>query len=321
MIGLKDKYKDYFTIGAAVNPETVISEKDIIIDNFNSITCENQMKFGMLYDKDDNYNCEMADKLYEFAKSNGIKMRGHNFVWHNQTPWHIFDKSKEEVIEILKNHMIHMNERYGDVISCWDVINEAIEDKSSEFLRKSPWLNKLGEDYCKIVFKLAREVLPQNVQLFYNDYNEYVPEKREKIVALIKHINEEEKLVDGIGMQCHVNLYYPTLDLVRETIEMYASMGLRIHITEMDLSYFRFEDRKTIDEPDKRLKELHAKVYGDYFAMFREYKDYIDNVTLWGVSDRYTWLDYFPVHNRKNWPLLFDTLGNPKESYYQVIDF
>lgn len=321
MIGLKDKYKDYFEIGAAVNCETIKADRDIIINNFNSITCENQMKFGVVYREDGTYDFSLADEIYNFARNNNIKMRGHNLVWHNQTPFHIFKKSKEEVEDILRNHIVLMNERYGDVVECWDVINEGVEDKSSEFLRKSPWMDKFGDDYCKQVFKIARELLPADVKLFYNDYNEYVPEKRKKITALIKHINEDEKLVDGIGMQCHVNLYYPTLDLVREAIELYASLGLRIHITEMDLSYFSYDDRNGMDEPDTHLQQMHAKMYGEYFALFREYKEYIDNVTLWGVSDRYTWLDYFPVENRKNWPLLFDTNGNPKESYYRVIDF
>ncbi len=320
MRGLKEVYKDYFKIGAAINSITIQNETDIIKKHFNSITFENQMKYGVLFNDNFEYNFSGADELYNFAKANNLDIRGHNFVWHNQTPYHIFNKSKEEVWQLLTDHIKIMNERYGDKTQCWDVINEAVEDKSSAYLRKSPWLDMFGSDYCRKVFALARSILPDDVQLFYNDYNEYIPEKRDKIIKLIKNINKDEKLVDGVGMQCHVNLYYPTIDLVKEAIEMYASLGLRIHITEMDISHFRFDDTQVLESPDPHLEKLHAKAYGDYFKVFREYSDYIDNVTLWGVSDRYTWLDDFPVKNRKNWPLLFDENGDAKPALYSIMD-
>lgn len=318
---LKDKYKDYFTIGAAINSENIKKEGRIVIEHFNSVTCENHMKFGEIYGEDKKYNYKYADEQYRFARDNGIMMRGHNFVWHNQTPKHIMNNSREEVVEMLRNHMLLMNERYGEMIYAWDVVNEAIEDKSDEYLRKSVWKDKLGEDYIKEIFKLARQCVNPGTELFYNDYNEYVPDKRAKIEKLIRTVNAEEKLIDGMGMQCHVNLYYPGIDLMREAIELYASLGLRIHVTEMDVSYFEFNDKSSMDKPSKELEELHAKVYGDYFALFREYRDYIDNVTIWGISDDYTWLDDFPVKGRKNWPLLFDVNGEPKEAFYRVMDF
>ncbi len=320
MLGLKEVYKDYFKIGAAINSLSLQYDFNILKKHFNSITCENQMKYGVVFRDNFEYEFSGADELYEFAKANNMDVRGHNFVWHNQTPFHIFTKSKEEVWQLLTDHIRIMNERYGDITPYWDVVNEAVEDKSSAFLRKSPWLMMFGEDYCNKVFGLAKSILPDNIQLFYNDYNEYIPEKRDKIVKLIKSINRDEKLVSGIGMQCHVNLYYPSIDLVKEAIELYASLGLRIHITEMDVSHFRFDDKQILNMPNPKLEELHAKAYGEYFKVFREYSEYIDNVTLWGVSDKYTWLDDFPVKNRKNWPLLFDENNQPKPALYSIMD-
>ena len=318
---LKEKYKDYFDVGAAVNNETIRQDKDIILDYFSMITCENEMKYGSILRRDGSYNYSNADEIYAFAKDNGLKMRGHNFVWHNQTAYNIFDNDVEYVIQVFSEHVKNMHERYGDIITAWDVVNEAIEDKSSEYLRKSPWYSKLGDNYIKKIFEIVSGIIPSDVTLLYNDYNEYIPDKREKIIRLIKEVNSDEKLIDAVGMQCHVNLYYPSIDLVRETIELYISLGLRIQITEMDLSYYKFEDKGCMDKPSKELEEKHAKMYGDYFALFREYKDYIDSVTLWGVADSYTWLDDFPVRGRKNWPLLFDENGKPKDSYYRIMDF
>lgn len=320
-MSLKEKYKDYFDIGAAVNNMTVVREAELIKEHFSSVTCENQMKYGVVMKSDGTYKFGHADKIYDFAKENGLKMRGHNFVWHNQTSLQIFDKDEDYVARALADHMRTMHDRYGDIITAWDVVNEAIEDKSSEYLRRSPWKDKFGEDYIRKIFEIASDIIPENVGLFYNDYNEYVPEKLEKIVKMIKSVNSEEKLIDGIGMQCHVNLHFPNIDLMRKAIETYAGLGLRIHITEMDLSMFAFDDQTKLDKPTPEMEAEHARLYGEYFALFREYKDYIDCVTLWGVADNYTWLDYFPVRNRKNWPLLFDVNGQPKEAYYRVMDF
>ena len=317
---LKDKYKDYFYIGAAVNNNTIVNEGEIIKDHFNSVTCENQMKYGFMY-RNGAYNYAPADEIYDFAKKNGILMRGHNFVWHNQTPYELFEKSADEVEEALVKHINLMNERYGDIIYSWDVVNEAIEDKTDGYLRRSVWQDKFGTDYIKKIFKLAKDNLPDNVSRVYNDYNEYVPEKREKIIRMIKEVNAEEKLITGIGFQSHVNLYYPDLDLYRETFEEYIKLGLKISVTELDLSLFEFNDKTKLDAPTPELEEKFSKVYGDLFAIYREYKDHIESVTLWGVSDRYTWLDHFPVRDRKNWPLLFDVDGNPKEAFYRVMDF
>ncbi len=320
-ISLKDKYKDYFDIGAAINNMTAVDDAELILKHFNSVTCENQMKYGVIRKSDGVYATDDADQLYRFAKENGLKMRGHNLVWHNQTALNIFDEDEQHVIDELSGHIKYMNDRYGDIISCWDVVNEAIEDKTSEYLRSTVWLDKLGPDYVKKVFKVASKIIPKGTGLFYNDYNEYIPEKKDKIVKLIKSVNSDEKLIEGMGMQCHVNLYYPTIDLMKEAIETYAGLGLRIHITEMDLSFYNYDDNSKLDSPPVDLLKKQADIYGEYFALFREYSEYIDNVTLWGVSDSYTWLQYFPVFDRKNWPLLFDKEGNPKEAFYKITDF
>ena len=320
-MSLKDKYSSYFDIGAAVNNFTIKQDVELINKHFSTVTCENEMKYGEIIGKDGSYSCDNADEIYLFAKDNGLKMRGHNFVWHNQTSLQIFDKDADYVKKALADHIRFMNDRYGEIITAWDVVNEAIEDKSSEYLRCSPWKDKLGDDYIRTIFEIASDILPKDVVLLYNDYNEYVPEKRAKIIKMINSVNSERKLISGIGMQCHVNLYYPSIDLMRETLEMYAALGLRIHITEMDVSLFEFEDKTVLESPSPELLEKQAILYGEYFALFREYKDYIDNVTLWGVADSYSWLDNFPVRNRKNWPLLFDEDGQPKEAYHRVMDF
>lgn len=321
MLSLKDKYRDYFKVGAAVSNRTIKSHADIISKHFNCITCENEMKYSSVATDEEHYNFSHADRIMEFALNNKLAVRGHTLVWHNQTPeWVFKGADREQLLQRIKTHIATIGGRYQGQVFCWDVVNEAIEDKFGLVLRQSKWLEILGDHFMDDIFRIARELLP-GAQLFYNDYNETNLEKREKIYQTIRNMKKRGIPVDGIGMQCHNNIYGPTADELKRTIELYAGLGVRIHITEMDVSLYEFSDHSKHMEPPADLIEKQAVIYDKYFQIFREYKDYIDCVTLWGVADDATWLDNFPVRNRKNWPLLFDENHNPKEALHRILNF
>lgn len=318
---LKEKYKDYFKIGTAVSSRTIVTHEELIKTHFNSITCENEMKFINLHSEKEKYNFEDADKIYDFAKENEIALRGHTFMWHNQTPeWVFHNADRQTLLNRFKEHVTKVSQRYADTIYCWDVVNEAIEDRSNQILRQTKWLEIIGEDYMDCAFTIAKEVLP-HTDLYYNDYNETNKEKSAKIYDIVKGMKERNVPIDGIGLQCHFNIFNPTMDELKKSIEMYAKLGLKLQITEMDVSVFAFEDRQSVVKPTKEMYEAQAKVYEESFKIFRAYKDVIDSVTLWGVADDVTWLDGFPVRNRKNWPLLFDEKHEPKEAFERIMNW
>jgi len=321
MKSLKDVYAPYFKIGAAVNRRTIKSHRDLILSHFNSMTCENEMKYGSLCDEKGNYDTSGADEIYEFAVINDLGLRGHTLVWHNQTPQYVFAENDSGLLlDRLANHMQFVSERYQKNTYEWDVVNEAIDDKTEAYLRDSKWLEILGDDFIVKVFKLAGKYFPDK-KLFYNDYNETNPVKRVKIARLVKELQDKGAPIHGIGFQAHYNIFEPNLDEIREAYEFYASLGLKISVTEMDISVFKFEDHSSIPEPTADLIEKHAELYRQCFKLFREYSEIIESVTLWGVADDATWLDHFPARNRKNWPLLFDTNHQPKEAFHRVVDF
>ncbi len=321
MTGLKDKYEGYFKIGAAVNTKTIETHAELLKTHFNSLTCENETKFANLQREENSFNFKRADQIVRFAKENGMAMRGHTFTWHNQTPAWVFEHAdKEQLLERLKHHIQIVGPRYDREFYCWDVVNEAIEDKTDTFYRVSPWSQIIGEDFMDYAFRFAREILP-NTELYYNDYNESMASKRDKIIAAVKGMQDRGVPIDGVGLQCHWSIYSPSMDTIRGAFEEYAKLGLKLQITEMDISMFAHEDKSKVDKPTQQMLELQAERYGETFALFREYKDIIDNVTLWGVADDATWLDHFPVPGRKNWPLLFDEQHQPKEAYYRILDF
>lgn len=323
---LKEVYQDYFDIGAAVAPNYK-NYDELLTKHFNSITAENEMKFEALQPEEGKFNFEYTDQLVNYAQENNMKVRGHTLVWHNQnSDWLFVNKDgtpvdRESLLERMKTHIHTVMERYRGKIYCWDVTNEVIADEGEELLRKSPWTEIIGDDFIDQAFKFAHEADP-DAQLFYNDYNESHPLKRDKIYKLVKGLIDRDIPIHGVGLQAHWNLYDPSNDLIKQAIEKYASLGLRIHITEMDVSVFEFGDRRTdLTEPTEEMLALQAERYEGFFKIFREYSDVIDSITFWGVADDYTWLDDFPVRGRKNWPFVFDEKHQPKDSFWKIVDF
>ncbi|CAM3904794.1 endo-1,4-beta-xylanase [Lederbergia lenta] len=319
---LQQKYKEYFSIGSAVSTNTIKLHDSLLKNHFNSITAENEMKFEHLQPKDNQFTFENADRLVTFAKENGMQMRGHALVWHNQTPDWVFENtSRSELLSRMKNHIFTVVDRYKGDIGSWDVVNEAIADECGKLLRASKWLEIIGEDFIEKAFEYAHEA-DSTAKLFYNDYNESHPEKREKIYMLVKSLVDRDIPIHGIGLQGHWNLADPNKDDIRMAIENYASLGLDLHITELDMSVFGWNDRRSnLTTPSEEMLEHQAKRYEEIFALLREYHQSITNVTFWGTADDYTWLDDFPVKGRKNWPFLFDENHQPKSSFHKVINF
>ena len=324
---LAKAYEKYFKIGAATSPREFPSHANLLRTQFNSMSPENQMKFGPLHPEKDVWNFDPADQLVSFARENGMVFRAHAPVWHGGTnPW-IFENdaggevSREELLERLEEQFTVFAARYGDLVQYWDVVNEAIDDDPAKpVLRETNWLRILGEDYLATAFKLAKKVAP-NVQLFYNDYDEWLPHKREKICKLLKKLQDEGAPVEGFGMQSHMSIYNVDIDDVKRSIEAFAAFGVRLHVTELDISLYDPKDR-SLPAPllTDEMFERQAQLYIDLFKVYREYSDVIDNVTTWGVADDYTWLNYWPVRGRTNYPLLFYADHRPKPFVQEIIE-
>ncbi|GMK46744.1 beta-xylanase [Paenibacillus glycanilyticus] len=327
LLALRSVYKDYFDIGAAVNLTTIESQKELLTAHYNSVTAENDMKFESVHPSEEAYTFEAADKIADFAAANGMKLRGHTLVWHNQTPDWVFQNAngapvdRETLLARMKSHIDTVVGRYKGIVYCWDVVNEVIEDKSGVWLRESKWLNLAGEDFIAKAFEYAHAADPKAL-LFYNDYNECNPEKRDKIIRLVQSLQAKQVPIHGIGLQGHWNLNGPSLAEIREAIERYAATGLKLQVTELDISVFDHDDKRTdLTEPTADLLERQAERYGEIFELFREYKEAITAVTFWGAADDYTWLDNFPVRGRKNWPFVFDAKHEPKASFGKITDW
>ena len=333
LTGLKDSYRNYFPIGVAVSPRSLTGpDSALILREFNSLTPENAMKMGPIHPEEGRYNWKDADLIVNFAQAHGLRVRGHNLCWHEQTPpWLFIDSqgrqvSKEVLLQRLKDHITAVVSRYKGKVYAWDVVNEAIDDDSTKQLRNSPWYRICGDEYIAKAFEYAHQADP-GAQLFYNDYNTERPEKRERVYKLLKQLVTAGVPITGIGLQGHWSVYEPSEKELREAIDRFSSLGLKVQITELDISIYPWEKYKRArrpGEPDTytpELERLQGEQYRKVFSVFRDYKGILNGITFWNVSDRHTWLDEYPVPGRKNYPLLFDTNGQPKKAYRGVVNF
>lgn len=339
--GLKDAYRDYFKVGVALNVRNLTPDQEaIVVREYNSVTCENAMKPIETHPKEGVWTFEQADSIADFCRRNNIPMRGHNLLWHSQgTEWMLYDKKgkfvKPEVFyKRLRDHIFTVVNRYKDVCYCWDVVNEAMADQQRPAWRGRPGTPPYRESvyykYCKEnggegdefiakAFEFAREADP-NCLLFYNDYNECDPGKSKRIYDMVKKMKEAGVPIDGIGMQGHYNIYGPSMEDVAKAIELYASIVDHIHVTELDIraneemgGQLQFSRQGVEIKP--YVETQHMDQYVQLFKTLRKYKDKIECVTFWNLSDKDSWV------GTANYPLLFDKDLKAKKVYYAVRDF
>jgi endo-1,4-beta-xylanase len=334
---LKEAYKNDFLIGAALNAQQ-IEEKEaqaaaLIPAEFSAITPENIMKAEIIHPEWDRYNFDLADKIADYGKKYNIKVNGHTLIWHSQLPAYVRTlKDADSVRLFFTTHINTVASHFDGKIYSWDVVNEALEEDGS--MRKSIFLNKLGEDFVTEAFRLAQKAAP-NTELYYNDYNIEQPKKRAGAIALIKKIQSAGVRIDGVGIQGHWHTGSVPFKDIEQSIIEFSALGIKVMFTELDLEVLprnfqgadvgqRVASNPALNPyvnglPDSVMQQ-QANDYQNLFKLFLKYKDKVDRVTFWGVNDGQSWLNGWPVRGRTNYPLLFDREFKPKLAYYKVLE-
>ncbi len=336
-MNLKTAYEPYFKIGAAIsrwNLHTPAHMK-LLLAQFNSFTCENDMKPFSYLDKDENkknpmehetapaLNFDRAIPYLEFAKKNGIAMRGHTLVWHNQTPkwfYHVdYNENKpvadkETMLKRLEGY-IHgvldfVQTSYPGVIYAWDVLNEAVDDGG---FRNSQWYKICGTDFIFKAFECARKYAAPGVDLFYNDYETSEEWKRDFIIKEILKPLKEKGLIDGVGLQSHLLMDHPDLEIYKTALDMYGALGIKINITELDM-----HNNDPGEESMRALAERYRQFFDIYLNAKKSGKADITSVTFWNLLDENSWLSGF--RRETSYPLLFKGKCEAKEAYYAVLE-
>ena len=341
---LKDALSNQFLIGTALNTNHIYGKDslgvEIIKKHFNSIVAENCMKSEVIHPKEDEFNFTKADQFIEFGEKNNMFIIGHTLIWHSQAPaWFFVDEdgndvSKEVLIERMRNHIHTVVGRYKGKVKGWDVVNEAIEDNGE--WRKSKFYTIIGEDYLKLAFQFAHEADP-DAELYYNDYSMFHKGRQQGVERLVKMLKEDNLRIDAVGMQAHYGLNYPSLQQLDDAISFFSGLGVKVMITELDLSILpspyetmganvadRFAYRESMDPYKNGLTDSISQAfnqrYMDFFQLFLKHHKDISRVTLWGVTDADSWKNNWPIKGRTDYPLLFDRNYQAKTLVDEIID-
>ena len=339
---LKKYFSSFFNIGAAINEDIILDldndSKRIVKTNFNSITAENSLKWMYIQPSPNYFNFTVADKYVDFGTKNKMHIVGHALVWHSQLADFMQNiESKAEMTKHFENHIYTLVSRYKGKINAWDVVNEAFNEDGS--MRESVFYKLLGKNYIEKAFKLTHNADP-NVDLIYNDYNLYKKEKRDGVINMVKEMKSKGIKIDAVGVQAHWSLNQPSLYEIEQIILDISKLGVDVMFTELDISvlpspweqvgadvsqnFSRFEgDPKMDPYTDKLPKSVQnklAKRYKDIFQLFIKHSDKISRVTFWGVMDKHSWLNDFPIKGRTNYPLLFNRTYQEKEAYKALIE-
>lgn len=341
--GLKDEFANYFRVGNILNGGTVKNSTITasFLKDYNSVECENETKpDATLVQSQCNgtnigVSLKNAASIMDFCVNNHLAMRGHTLVWHSQTPVWFFKENfdangnwvssavmDQRMETYIKNMFEAIQTQYPELnLYAYDVANECISDDQNRTANyggtrepgenisgQSPWVQIYGSNaFVEKAFTYARKYAPEGCQLYYNDYNEYWDHKRDAIYSMCKSLYEKG-LLDGIGMQSHINADYDGFSGVSAyttAMKKFLSIGCDVQITELDI---------TMENGKYTLQQQADK----YKAIFQAAMDWNKNPTsdgrvkavcIWGPDDANTWI------KTENTPLLYDTNHQPKLAY------
>lgn len=348
---LKEAYSKAFLMGMAVNDAIVSGSdklsQDIVVKHFNSITLENSMKAEVVNPQPGVFNFGPADAFVAFGEAHKMFIIGHTLVWHNQVPAWFFTNtdgkpnSKDEQIQRLRNYIMNVAGRYAGRVHAWDVVNEVIDDDGN--YRPTSWVKAFGngDTLVKYAFKIASEFAP-DTELYYNDFNAWRPAKRDGIVRLVRMLQKEGIRIDGVGIQGHWGLNYPKNTYIEAAIDSFASCGVKVMITELDVDVlpltkegqiigqgmsdkqFQLEEFEQFLDPYPKglpdtVQQLLTRRYEELFRIFYAKRNKIGRVTCWGVHDGMSWKNGYPIPRRTNYPLIWDRNRQPKPALDAIL--
>lgn len=287
----------------------------LVLREFDTVVAENAMKWDAIHGGGrDTFNWASADAIVQFAQTNGLKVRGHTLVWHQQNPaWlRTGTWTADDLRRLLREHVDSVVGRYRGRVYAWDVVNEAIGDNGALRTAGSPWAPLLGAGYVDLAFQHARAADPQAL-LYYNDYSlEFPGAKQDSAFAMIQRMKVRGVPIDGIGFQGHFQINangtgVPSKESLKATFARFAALGLRVEVTELDV-------RVRNDATPAELTAQSAG-YATVVAACVE-SPACDAVVVWGVRDSESWVPgTFPGYGRA---LLFDEGFGRKAAYDAV---
>lgn len=287
---------------------------DILARQFNILTPENAGKFANLAWAPGQYDWSTLDAMFDFAAKHDMKVRMHTGVWHMAVPKWIDPAvmTPAQIEQALKDHIFAVGKRYGDRMAYWDVVNEAIDDKTFG-LRKTVWLEAIGPDYIAKAFRWAHQAAPK-AKLVYNDYGIIAGgDKANAVLELVKQLKKQGVPVHAVGFQCHLlNGERHSRQTITDNLRRFSDLGVEVHITEMDVAIEKFEGDRAAQI------QTQAQVYRTVLEAFLATPG-ATVFQMWGFTDRHSWVNNFCKRPTEA-ALIYDRDYQPKPALGALMD-
>ncbi|WP_020528376.1 endo-1,4-beta-xylanase [Flexithrix dorotheae] len=318
-----------FPVGGAISIRRIQQDsatRQILNEQFNSITATNDMKMHSVLREDGTFNWERVDKLVNFAESHQHRLFGHTLVWHSATPEWVEAQTNgdpDKLDAFMKNYIQTFVGKYKGKVAGWDVVNEVMNTHGGGY-RETYWYKTLGKAYVEKAFQYAHEADP-DADLFYNDFNiERDTAKLHTALKMIEDLKAKNIPITGLGFQMHIRMDIPD-SVIAYALKKGAETGLKIHLSEVDIIFNKHDDSQgggiqvyeTItDELLEAQKEKYRNLVEMYKSIVPKAQQY--GITLWGFNDRDTWINGF--FNLEDKPCIYDENLKPKPAYYGMLE-
>ena len=305
--GLRDVAPDDFYIGTAAAggghhlnqpyPDPFTSDeqyREILADEFNSVSPENQMKWDFIHPEPGVYNFGPADAIVDFAEANGQVVRGHTLLWHSQLPAWVTegDYTDGQLRKILKDHITTVVGHFKGRIQQWDVANEIFADEwdagGVQLRTNNIFIERLGPGIIADAFRWAHKADPE-AKLFLNDYAvEDINTKSTAYYNLAKDLLARKVPLDGFAFQAHLDLQYPFPSTLQANMERFEALGLETAVTELDVRFTLPESGVPTAEQLAEQADTYQGVLEACLAV-----ENCNSFTIWGFTDKYSWVPHF----------------------------
>ena len=294
------------------------SDRTEAAKQFNMMVAENEMKMDALQPSQGQFSYGAADGLVSLAQTNTMAIRGHCLVWHTQQPtWLSSDGKKndkgwtrQQALDIMKNHITKVMQHFKGKVTEWDVVNECLDDDQSIIrtkpegykLRPTVWQLAIGDDYIDSAFVYARRAVP-TAELYLNDYDVEMQGKAKAVAFynLVKHLQDCQIPLDGVGLQCHFSVGDVDSVKLEQTIRRFGEANLKCIITELDMG-ISSTSAKDLEEQARNYRVITDIVLNN---------DNCPNLVIWGIKDNDSW------RSASN-PLLYTSGLGKKKAWYAV---
>jgi len=305
-----------------------------------SVRRENILRFietlraHSLNPEDGVWNWEPMDRLADFARENNLQLRGHTLIWPVQDVWMLWTDTtrtqlvdKATLFDRMDKYIETVMGRYGDVIDVWDVVNEPFHyDRTQELKEETNYFKIAGEEFATKAFEIAAKYADENDILMVNEtFVEGNAAKTDNMFKCVERWLKQGVRIDGIGTQGHMGTvstlpFDPNFCVIDNLAKRCRALGVKLEYTEIDIKIFEIDRQRTVESPPEWLAKWQIFKYRKFFEALRRNQDVVIGATFWGLDDAHTVINY-NYNEYKDWPMLFDRNGQPKQNFFAVCDF